>query len=105
MAGTIRTKFYTCHRLESALSAHGTAMPWYKSPMPFPESPRVIYNHNPLESVVAQLRFPIILAVETDAPAGFQNRIRAEYPLFGEQVPGQLMNFPAELLRMVGNPM
>lgn len=53
--------------------------------MPFPESPRVVYQNNPLEEVVCQLRFPEILQISTVDPAGFQNRIRDRYPLYARQ--------------------
>jgi len=32
--------------------------------MPFPEVKRVIYEHNPLDKVICQLRFPPILRIE-----------------------------------------
>ena len=52
--------------------------------MPIPDSPREIYNHNPLKEVLVQLRFPTILRVESETPAQFQNKIRREYPLYEE---------------------
>ena len=55
--------------------------------MPFPESPRVQYATNPLEVVICQLRFPPVLRIETELPANFQNRVRGQYPLFGELPP------------------
>lgn len=48
--------------------------------MKFPESQRVKYSRNPLLEVICQLRFPKILRIETEAPVGFQEAIRAEYP-------------------------
>jgi uncharacterized protein (TIGR04255 family) len=53
--------------------------------MPFPETPRVVYQNNPLEEVVCQLRFPEILQISTVDPAGFQNMIRDRYPLYARQ--------------------
>lgn len=51
--------------------------------MTFPESPRVVYGRNTLEEVICQLRFPAILRIESD-PSAFQERVRAEYPLYEE---------------------
>ena len=50
--------------------------------MPFPDAPRVIYENNPLEQVICQIRFPTILRIITELPARFQDAIRQEYPLF-----------------------
>jgi len=55
--------------------------------MPFPDSKRVIYKRNPLNEVICQVRFPPILRIEAEAPAAFQERVRAEYPLFRELQP------------------
>jgi len=52
--------------------------------MPFPEAQRVIYRNNPLEQVICMLQFPPILRIETQPPAGFQDRLRQMYPLFRE---------------------
>lgn len=50
--------------------------------MTFPKSERVIFDQNPLEEVICQLRFPTILEISTSKPANFQNKIRDSYPLF-----------------------
>lgn len=50
--------------------------------MAFPDKPRVIYEKNPLEEVICQLRFPTILKIDTEAPAAFQESIRADYPFY-----------------------
>lgn len=50
--------------------------------MPFPDSPREIYDHNPLVEVICQLRFPAILSIASEPPAAFQEMIRADYPHF-----------------------
>ena len=63
--------------------------------MPFPDSKRVIYEKNPLEQVICQLRFPPVLKIETDLPASFQDAIRREYPLFEERQDGP--DFPREI--------
>jgi len=52
--------------------------------MPFPESPRVVYERNPLEEVICQLRFPTILRIDAEMPAAFQEMVRNEYPLYTE---------------------
>ena len=53
--------------------------------MLFPETERVIYENNPLEQVICQLRFPTILRIEAETPAGFQERIRREFPQYQER--------------------
>ena len=73
--------------------------------MPFPTSERVQYQHNPLRTVVCQLRFPTILKVETSLPADFQEEIRKAYPQFqerpvlpGTQIPAEFEGIiPAEI--------
>ncbi|MFH1436611.1 MAG: TIGR04255 family protein [Pseudomonadota bacterium] len=52
--------------------------------MPFPECERVIYNKNPLDFVIFQVRFPSILRIDSEVPAKFQDIIRGQYPLFNE---------------------
>ncbi len=53
--------------------------------MPFPSSPREIYDSNPLDQVICQIRYPTILAISTTSPAQFQDAIRSAYPLYEEQ--------------------
>lgn len=48
--------------------------------MPIPHSERVIYERNPLEEVICQLRFPRQLVIDAEAPARFQTAIASEYP-------------------------
>ena len=50
--------------------------------MPFPETPRVVYEKNTIEQVKCQVRFPPILAIEASAPVNFQEAVRAEFPYF-----------------------
>jgi uncharacterized protein (TIGR04255 family) len=64
--------------------------------MPFPEVQRVVYGKNPLSEVVCQLRFPPILRIESEVPARFQDRIREEFPDFGETL-GLQIEAPSEL--------
>lgn len=45
------------------------------------DQPRVIFERNPLQTVVMQVRFPAIFALEQPAGvAAFQERVRSEYP-------------------------
>lgn len=50
--------------------------------MPFKDTNRVRYNKNPLIEVICQVRFPRILSINERYPADFQDRIRADYPMF-----------------------
>lgn len=47
-----------------------------------PDNERVIYEINPLTSVVCQLRFPTILKIDSSLPADFQDAVRSQFPLF-----------------------
>lgn len=53
--------------------------------MPFPEVRRVIYNKNPLDRVICQLRFPPILKIDSEIPSEFQDKIRNDFPNFLEK--------------------
>lgn len=70
--------------------------------MPFPESARVLYAHNPLVSVISQVRFPPILRIEADPPADFQDAVRASFPLLTENAGvGAALGMPPELAGQV----
>ena len=70
--------------------------------MPFPKSPRVIYQKNPLTEVVCQFRFPTILRIGAEEPAEFQERIRREYPMYALQQPSvEMPPVPSELSAML----
>lgn len=72
--------------------------------MPFPDSPRIIYNKNPLTEVICQLSFPAILLIDSEVPALFQGKIQEEYPIYQEAQGANLkLNFPQELAQVVGN--
>ena len=77
--------------------------------MPFPESPRVIFRNNPIAQVIAQLRFPPILAISAAEPASFQERIRADYPLYSREgalpreVPAEIAPIVRQLSGAVGS--
>lgn len=61
--------------------------------MPFPEANRVVYNKNPLDRVICQLRFPPILRIEAEPPSSFQDAIRSIFPMYAEKV-GFRINLP-----------
>lgn len=67
--------------------------------MIFPESERVLYTTNPLVEVVCQFRFPTILRIREGQLAGFQDKIRKDYPIYSEQEPsfGLPQQAPREL--------
>jgi uncharacterized protein (TIGR04255 family) len=70
--------------------------------MAFPDAPRVLYENNPLEEVICQLRFPPILKIETEPPAGFQEEIRADYPFYEAKSPLRLpAGLPPNLAQMI----
>ena len=70
--------------------------------MPFPDSRRVIYENNPLEEVICQLRFPSILRISSEAPAAFQERIRREYPILRENQASPLApELPPEIAKLM----
>jgi uncharacterized protein (TIGR04255 family) len=50
--------------------------------MPFPESPRVVYERTPLVHVLCQLRFPTVLEIGATEAADFQKQIRKSFPLY-----------------------
>jgi len=76
--------------------------------MPFPETTRVIYERNPLDRVICQLRFPPILRIDTEIPAAFQEAIRKDFPEFHEKeevalaMPQRFQkDIPADVLRQM----
>jgi uncharacterized protein (TIGR04255 family) len=68
--------------------------------MLFPESERVVYETNQLEQVICEVRYPEILRIDSEAPAGFQDRIRGEYPLF-EKGSALKLELPPEIARIL----
>ena len=74
--------------------------------MSFPESPRVIFQKNPLVDVICQLRYPTILEIRVQEPAAFQNEIRADYPIYKtEDASGLIPNEITQLVGQLGLPM
>lgn len=72
--------------------------------MPFPDSPRIIYNKNPLTEVICLLTFPAILRIDSEVPATFQGKIQEQYPIYQESQGANLkLDFPKELSQVVGN--
>ena len=65
--------------------------------MPFPKSDREIYNNNPLEQVICQLRFPPILSISSEPPVKFQEEIRREYPWYARQAVPAIPDIPVEI--------
>lgn len=68
--------------------------------MPFPETPRAIYERNPLTEVICQLRFPTILRIASERPAEFQDRLRDQYPVYRENR-GAAPGMPAEISQLL----
>jgi uncharacterized protein (TIGR04255 family) len=70
---------------------------------PFGETPRVLYERNPLDGVICQVRFPPILRIEAQLPDAFQDRIRDMFPIYTEQTSAVMggVQLPDEILRVV----
>jgi uncharacterized protein (TIGR04255 family) len=70
--------------------------------MPFPDAPRVLYASNPLDQVICQLRFPPVLRIDAEPPAGFQEQIRADYPFYESKPALRLPpGIPADVAQLV----
>jgi len=54
--------------------------------MSFPKTERVIYNKNPLNNVICQLRYPPILRIDSEVPSHFQEAIIKTFPLYNEKI-------------------
>src|SRR5690242_15423151 len=70
----------------------------------FPNSPRVVYEHAPLLSVVCQLRFPSLLRIESEPPVDFQERIRDNFPQYERGQAGLPagVTLPPDVMRLIG---
>jgi uncharacterized protein (TIGR04255 family) len=78
--------------------------------MPFPEFEKVVYEQNPLDVVICQVRFPAILRIDSEVPAAFQERIRQYFPIYTEKseatfdiTPEMQAPIPLELARQFLN--
>ena len=70
----------------------------------FSESPRVVYERNPLHEVICQLQFPPILKIVGASPFQFQEAIRAHFPSLQERFQddiGARPDVPAAVLEML----
>jgi uncharacterized protein (TIGR04255 family) len=71
----------------------------------FPASDRVFYEKAPLVEVIAQLRYPPILAIQASPPVAFQERIRDVFPLVqqesGLSLPAGL-ELPGQISQIIG---
>lgn len=47
--------------------------------------PRTVYRNAPAHEVICQLRFPVILSINSAEPADFQNSIRTEFPQYARR--------------------
>jgi uncharacterized protein (TIGR04255 family) len=69
--------------------------------MPFPDADRVLYEVNPLDEVICQIRFSPVLKIDTEPPANFQEDIRGEYPDYESKLPVRLSaNIPQPLAEL-----
>jgi uncharacterized protein (TIGR04255 family) len=70
--------------------------------MAFPEVPRVIYEKNPLEEVICQLRYPTILKIDAESPVAYQEQIRADYPYYERKPAFKFpLGLPPDVAQMV----
>jgi len=68
--------------------------------MPFPNTPREIYEHHTLQEVISQIKFPTILQVAAESPVEFQNAVRQAYPLYREE---RTPNLPKEVADIIAD--
>lgn len=70
-----------------------------------PDVPRVLYQQNPLAQVICQLRFPSVLRVDAELPAGFQDKVREKLPVYREAeidgLPPGIQQMPDEVLNLL----
>jgi uncharacterized protein (TIGR04255 family) len=69
--------------------------------MPFPASPRVIYQHNPLAEVICQLQFPAILRIDSELPAAYQEKLRGQYPYFDTASQDLVVDIPQDITQLL----
>jgi uncharacterized protein (TIGR04255 family) len=68
--------------------------------MPLPDCARIIYEKNPLETVIFQVRFPSILRIDSEIPARYQEKVRKQFPLYKENR-GVEQVLPREVAKLV----
>lgn len=67
--------------------------------MDLPDTNRVIYSKNPLNSVICQLKFPSILKIGSSDPIDFQEEIRNEFPIYEKNLEYSVeSNLPIEVI-------
>jgi uncharacterized protein (TIGR04255 family) len=89
--------------MNASASLNQTAVGKWVDDLPVTEFPRILYDKNPLELVICQLRFPPILKIETELPSAFQEAVRSQFPLFNDA--RQQVGFaglPPELSKLLG---
>ncbi len=64
--------------------------------MPKTQPSVVQYQQTPLAQVICQVSFPTTLQISSQAPAGFQHRVRAQFPLYSLSVNQKAYNFFAK---------
>src|SRR5882724_5586443 len=69
--------------------------------MPFPASPRVIYQKNPLAEVICQLHFPAVLRIDSEVPAAYQEKLRAQYPFFDTSSQDLVVDLPQDITQLL----
>lgn len=64
--------------------------------MPRKAASRVLYQKNPLIDVSCEFRFPTILRIGSQSPAGFQDQVRKDFPAFGIAPGSRAYNFTSD---------
>jgi uncharacterized protein (TIGR04255 family) len=90
--------------MNATASLNQTTVDVFVDDLPVGEFPRILYDKNPLEFVICQLRFPPILKIEAELPSSFQEAVRARFPLFSDarQSAGFSAGLPPELSNLLG---
>ncbi len=69
--------------------------------MAFPDVPRVFYRLSPLEEVICQIQFPPVLRIDAEAPVGFQEAVRSQYPFYETRAASRIpVGLPPELAQI-----
>ena len=70
---------------------------------PFPHCERIVYERNPLNEVICQVRFPPLLRLQAQTPFEFQEAIQDRFPIYGEG--GPQVELPPQLVQLLGSPL